>query len=174
MPYYVFVIKAYTVQLNHYSVRDPAYGRLITVTLTWTRWCLKSPAWRLFTQPLIQPQINENIKAACHCPLWGWPVNSPLKRSVTRTMFPFDDVIMVPWNNYAGRAKIYSTLLVWYWHWILKIYKWNELFLLQNLRNGFPGFNMTKHIHIKSDILEPRTTLENDANMRHHPLCYNC
>ena len=27
-----------------------------------------------------------------------WPVNSPHKRSVTRKMFPFDDVIMIPWK----------------------------------------------------------------------------
>ena len=34
-------------------------------------WHLKSPASRLFTQPFVQAQIKENIKAACHWPLWG-------------------------------------------------------------------------------------------------------
>ena len=41
--------------------------------------------------------IKENIKAPRYWPLWGihwWPVNSPLRRPVTRKMFPFDDVIM--------------------------------------------------------------------------------
>ena len=35
----------------------------ITVTSWWARWRLKSPASRLFTQPFIQAQIKENIKA---------------------------------------------------------------------------------------------------------------
>ena len=42
-----------------------------------------------FTQPFIQAQIKENIKAPRH-----WPVNSPHKGPVTRQMFLFDDVIM--------------------------------------------------------------------------------
>ena len=43
----------------------------ITVTSSWGRWRLKSPASRLFTQPFIQAQINENIKAPRHWPLCG-------------------------------------------------------------------------------------------------------
>ena len=35
------------------------------------RWRLKSPASRLFTQPFIQAQIKENIKAPRHWPLCG-------------------------------------------------------------------------------------------------------
>ena len=34
-------------------------------------WYLKSPASRLFTQPFIEAQIKENIKAPIHWPLWG-------------------------------------------------------------------------------------------------------
>ena len=41
------------------------------VTSYWVWWCLKSPASQLFTQPFIQRQIKENIKAPCHWPLWG-------------------------------------------------------------------------------------------------------
>ena len=37
----------------------------------WARWRLKSPASWLFTQPFIQAQIKENIKAARYWPLWG-------------------------------------------------------------------------------------------------------
>ena len=42
----------------------------ITMTLWWARWRLKSPASRLFTQPFIQTQIKENIKAPHHWPLF--------------------------------------------------------------------------------------------------------
>ena len=35
------------------------------------RWRLKSPESRLFTQPFVQTQIKENIKAPRHWPLWG-------------------------------------------------------------------------------------------------------
>ena len=44
---------------------------LITVMSQWTRWRLKSQASRLFSQPFIQPQIKENIKAPRHWPLCG-------------------------------------------------------------------------------------------------------
>ena len=39
------------------------------MTSQWARWRLKSPASRLFTQPFIQTQIKENIKAPRHLPL---------------------------------------------------------------------------------------------------------
>ena len=44
-------------------------------------------------------QINDNIKPLRHW-LWiyWWAVHSPHKGPVTWTMFPFDDVIMVPIN----------------------------------------------------------------------------
>ena len=43
----------------------------ITLTSWWPRWRLKSPASGLFTQPFIQMQIKENIKAPRHWPLCG-------------------------------------------------------------------------------------------------------
>ena len=46
----------------------------ITMTLSWSRWRVKSPTSRLFTQPFIRAQIKENIKAPRHCPCAG---NSP-------------------------------------------------------------------------------------------------
>ena len=55
----------------------------ITMTSQWARWRLKLPTSQLFTQPFVQMQIKENIKAPRHWPLWGeihWsPVNSPHK-----------------------------------------------------------------------------------------------
>ena len=53
----------------------------------------KSQASWVFTQPFVQAQIKENIRAQRHCPLW--PVNSPYKWPVTRKTFPFHDVIIV-------------------------------------------------------------------------------
>ena len=43
----------------------------VTMTSQWARWRLKSPAPRLFTQPFIQAQIKDNIKAPRHWPLCG-------------------------------------------------------------------------------------------------------
>ena len=45
------------------------WSNTITVTSLWARWRLKSPASRLFTQPFVQAQIKENIKAPRHWPL---------------------------------------------------------------------------------------------------------
>ena len=47
------------------------YHSSITVTSQWARWRLKSPASPLFTQPFIQVQIKENIKAPQHWLLCG-------------------------------------------------------------------------------------------------------
>ena len=44
---------------------------IITMMSWWTRWRLKSPASQLFTQPFIQAQIKENMKALHQWPLWG-------------------------------------------------------------------------------------------------------
>ena len=43
----------------------------IAVTSWWARWRLKSPASRLFAQPFVQVQLEENIKAPRLWPLWG-------------------------------------------------------------------------------------------------------
>ena len=63
---------------------------IITVTLQWTRWRLKSLAFRLFTQPLLRRRSSKISKTPRQ-----WPVNFPHKWPVTRKMFPFDDVIMM-------------------------------------------------------------------------------
>ena len=44
---------------------------IIAVTSKWARWRLKSSALRLFTQPFIQAQVKENIKAPRHWSLCG-------------------------------------------------------------------------------------------------------
>ena len=87
----------------------------ITVTSKWRRWRLKSPALWLSTQPFIQAQINENIKAPHHWPLW--PMNSTHKGPVTRKMVPFEDVIT--WTHFSvgiciiGRTNVHVTSSLW-------------------------------------------------------------
>ena len=72
--------------------------KYITVTSWWVPWHLKSPASRLLAQPFDQAHIKENLKGPRNWPLGRgihrWPVDPPLKRPVTRKMFPFDEVIM--------------------------------------------------------------------------------
>ena len=46
----------------------------------------------LFTQPFIQAQIKENIKALRHWPLWG---EFPAQRASKTEKFPFHDLIML-------------------------------------------------------------------------------
>ena len=59
--------------LNHHFVQfiGPRLNTplIITVTSSWVRWCLKSPAACLFIQPFTHAQITENIKALHHWPL---------------------------------------------------------------------------------------------------------
>ena len=50
---------------------NPALLPIIAMTSYWVRLRLKTPASRMFAQPLIQAQIKENIKAPRHWPLWG-------------------------------------------------------------------------------------------------------
>ena len=90
------------------------------MTSWWARWRLKTPASRLFTQPFIQAQIKENIKAPHHClseseslafvlGIHRWPVNSPHKWPVKRKMFPFDDVIME--TNFISSPRLQAIYL---------------------------------------------------------------
>ena len=84
--------------ITYYMRMTINYIGIITLTSSWPRWRLKSPASRLFTQSFVQTQMKENIKAPRHWPFTGnspGPMNSPHKGPVTRKMFPFDDVIMI-------------------------------------------------------------------------------
>ena len=55
-------------EMKHYFT---AVEKIITMTSWWARWRLKSPASLLFTQPFIQTQIKEIVKAMRHWPLCG-------------------------------------------------------------------------------------------------------
>ena len=69
------------------------------MTSSWTRWRLKSPASRLFTQTFIQSADQRKHQSSTSLAFaWGvhrWPLNSLHKGPVTRKTFPFDDVIMI-------------------------------------------------------------------------------
>ena len=59
------------IQSGYHRFHVFVLGRDITLTSQWVRLRPKSPALPLFTQPFIQAQIKENIKAPCHWPLCG-------------------------------------------------------------------------------------------------------
>ena len=63
-----FILSKISVYYDGLNILKHEY---ITVTSKWAWWRLKSPASRLFTQPFIQAQIKENIKAPHHWPLCG-------------------------------------------------------------------------------------------------------
>ena len=71
------------------------------------RWRLKSSASRLFSQPFIQAQVKENIKAprAGNSPVTG---EFPHKWPVMRKMFPLDDVIMDNSERMIGIQRGYD------------------------------------------------------------------
>ena len=73
MAYHVHVFSCMMVEsheiVHMWTVHHLGTILLITVTSQWARRCLKSPASRLFTQPFIQVQIKEHIKAPRHWPL---------------------------------------------------------------------------------------------------------
>ena len=77
----------------------------ITMTSQWARLRLKSPASRLFTQPFIQGVDHRKHQSSASLAfvrgIHRGPVNSPHKWSVTRKMFPFDDVIMYYYTAYS-------------------------------------------------------------------------
>ena len=69
------------------------------MTSQWARWCLKSPASTLITQPFVQGadqwKYQSSVSLAFVRGIHRGPVNSPHKGPVTRKIFPFDDVIML-------------------------------------------------------------------------------
>ena len=87
----------------------------IPVMSLWARRRHKSAASRLFTQPFVQAQIEENIKAPRHWPLWrNSPVTGefPTQRASNAKIFPFDDVI---YRLFSPSLLAYFLLLVSWW-----------------------------------------------------------
>ena len=71
----------------------------ISMTSYWARWRLKSPASRLFTQPFIQAQIKESIKAPRHWPLWGEFTGD---RSIPRTKASNAENVSIWWCHHEN------------------------------------------------------------------------
>ena len=61
------------------------------------RWRLKLPASGLFTQPFVQAQIKENIKALRHWPLWGEFTGD---RWIPRTQGSNAENVSVGWRHH--------------------------------------------------------------------------
>ena len=88
---------------------QPCYYLLfITMTAWWPRWRLKSPASRLFTQPFIQGQIKENIKASRHWSLCEVAGEFPLQRASNA------ENVSIWWRHHAStliyEAEIVTTI----------------------------------------------------------------
>ena len=81
------------------NIHKPRQGNNIIDHIANAAWSFifKSPASRLFAQPLVQADQRKHQRSASLAFVRGshrWPVYSHQKWPVTRKMFPFDDVIM--------------------------------------------------------------------------------
>ena len=111
---------------------------VITVTSYWVQWRLKSSASLLFTQPFIQAQIKKNIRAPHRWPLCRELTNDRCiprtNGTITRKMFPFDDVIMV---CYKSKPQL------WLRH-------WRQLnYVFKRRTNNATEHMKDKHLHWK-------------------------
>ena len=108
---------------------------IITMTSFWARWRLKSPAWRLFTQPFIQAEIKENIKTPRHWPLCGefaghrWtPAQSASNAENVSIWWRHYVMISIPsrcaHSNMFYLKKWTRLIDICYFHHILPIFLW--------------------------------------------------
>ena len=98
------------------------------------------------------PDQKKHQSSASLAFVWGihrWPVNSPHKGSVTRKMFPLDDVIMS-----ANVAPESAT--TWYISWgiryALRIYI-SIIHLKQKLKSSLAIYMYREHLQIKTCVL---------------------
>ena len=97
-------------QVNFPLPTDPLV--VITVTSLWARLRLKSPAPRLFNQPFVQTQINENIKALHHWPLWG---NSPVTGEFPAQKATYAENVSIWWRHHGvSTCRRHDLLAIWY------------------------------------------------------------
>ena len=86
----------------------------LTMTSKWACWPLKSPASPLFTQPFIEVQINENIKAPSHWPLYGELTDSYLKWPCSANLCAFHWTLKFSMIGFAKKMRLRKS------HYILK------------------------------------------------------
>ena len=72
--------------------------RIETKTAAISRWRLKSPASRLFTQPFVQAQMKKNIKASRH---WLCERNSPVTGELPAQRASNAENISILWRHHA-------------------------------------------------------------------------
>ena len=137
-------------KLNHVSKRGHrnkskfvvdtvAVAALITMSSNWERWRLKSPASPLLTQPLIQAQIKENIKAPRHWPLCG---NSPLTGEFPAQMASNAKIVSIWWRHHVSTGRIFAG---------------TPTFYIQYDENGALSIQQRNHLNFKYQVM--RTTV---------------
>ena len=94
------------------------------------RWCVKSPASRLFSQPFVHAQIKDNIKTLRHWPLWRKPTLI-CGFSVQRATNTENVTI---WWRHHGLASTHT-------HTHIYIYCWKKSKLKSFVRPWFHGCN---------------------------------
>ena len=80
-----------------------------TVKSLWARWRLKSSASPSFTQPFIQVQIEENIKAPRHWPLCG---NSPVPGEFSAQKVSNAENVSIWWRHRGKQSHVTLVLKV--------------------------------------------------------------
>ena len=80
----------------------------ITVTSSWARWRLKSPASPLFTQPFIQAQIKETLKRSVTGLCMG---NSPLTGEFPAQMASNAENVSILWRHHDGKQALFVLLM---------------------------------------------------------------
>ena len=108
------------IAIQRWTVQQNAWDWLITLAATagivvkWPSWRLKLPVNRVFVPQFVQTDNKRRSKARVVIPLRGgytsdrWSVDFPHKSTVTQTMFPFDDVIMIFLSFHFQRSVIWS------------------------------------------------------------------
>ena len=80
-----------------------SFVETVTVTTTWARWRLKSPASPLFTQPFIQAQIKETSKLRVTGLFVG---NSPVTGEFPAQMASNAENVSIWWRHHGYPANI--------------------------------------------------------------------
>ena len=117
----------------------------IKVMSKWARWPFKSPAPRLFTQPFVQAQIGEIIKASLAFVrrINRRSVNSPHRGPVTRKMFSFDDVTII-------RLQFNRSIPCMAYAFVIYVLKADDIHLpVRNIYRGKLGCHQTPYSYIK-------------------------
>ena len=96
------------------------------------RWRSESPALRLFTQPFIQAQIKENIKAPRHRPLWGEFTDD--RRIPAQMARNAENVSMTSsWHVWKWRRYTSKQITGYFWinSWCGRCFTWSNIAIIR-------------------------------------------